>query len=146
MSSEPHAATDAIETDRPQFADVRGALLSTQAVLGRKWVPLIVYHLLRDGPMGFSALGDRIGGISAKMLSESLDALEETGLVDREVVSDRPTRVCYALTDRGAALEPLIAAMIDWGRSVETPPADVEGDPPTRGDARHSSGPPEPGR
>ena len=121
MSSQPRDATEASDVDLPLFTDARETLLSAQAVVGRKWVPLIVYHLLSDGPMGFSALRDRIGGISAKMLSESLDDLEAAEVVDREVLSDRPIRVSYELTERGAALEPVIAAMLDWGAEFEAP-------------------------
>lgn len=136
MSSQPRDAIDASDVDLPLFTDARETLLSAQAVVGRKWVPLIVYHLLADGPMGFSALRDRIGGVSSKMLSESLDDLEAAGLVQREVLSDRPIRVSYELTERGAALEPVIAAMVDWGAAFDEP----------TDDARPSSPASEPGR
>jgi DNA-binding HxlR family transcriptional regulator len=86
-----------------------------QEFVGRKWHPVIVYHLLDDGPQGFSSLKKRIDGISSKMLSESLDALEAAGLVTRTVISDRPVRVEYGLTERGTALEPLLTAMVEWG-------------------------------
>ncbi|RXK52023.1 transcriptional regulator [Halorientalis pallida] len=86
-----------------------------QEFVGRKWQPIIVYHLLEEGPMGFSALKDGVDEISSKMLSESLDDLEAAGLVDRTLLSDRPVRVEYALTDRGQSLEPLITEMINWG-------------------------------
>lgn len=109
------------------FADVEGTLLDMQSMIGRKWILVIVYHLLCEGPLGFSALKDRIDGISSKMLSESLDAAEGAGLVEREVVSDRPVRVEYTLTDRGAALEGLIGEMAQWGTQYHPADADGEG-------------------
>lgn len=119
MSSEPDGAAGrsgtARESSEPLFTDVEATLLAMQDVVGRKWQPIIVYHLLADGPLGFSALKDSVDGISSKMLSESLGELETAGLVDRTLLSDRPVRVEYELTERGAALEPLVTAMLEWG-------------------------------
>ena len=61
------------------------------AVLGRKWHPVIVYHLLEEQPLRFSELEDRMHTVSGKVLSESLEDLEEKGLVDRMVADDRPS-------------------------------------------------------
>jgi DNA-binding HxlR family transcriptional regulator len=49
------------------------------------------------------------------MLSESLSALEESGLVSRELLDDQPVRVEYTLTDRGRALDGIITEMMAWG-------------------------------
>ena len=76
---------------------------------------MIVYHLLDEGPLGFSALKDRVDGVSSKMLSESLETLETRGIVSRELLSERPVRVEYALTERGTALEDVVTAMVAWG-------------------------------
>jgi DNA-binding HxlR family transcriptional regulator len=112
MSSEPQGGAD---REVPLFTDPGDVLLSMQVVVGRKWQPVIVYHLLEAGPLGFSALKDRIDGISSKMLSESLDDLEAAGLVAREVVSDKPVRVEYTLTEDGESLEGLVREMVSWG-------------------------------
>jgi len=97
------------------FADPTATLLDLQPVVGRKWHPVIVYHLLDEGPLGFSALKDRVDGVSSKMLSESLETLETRGIVTRELLSERPVRVEYALTERGTALEDVVTAMVAWG-------------------------------
>jgi len=99
----------------PLFTDVEGTLVSMQDIVGRKWHPIIVYHLLTDGPLGFSALKECANGISSKMLSDSLDDLESAGLVDRTILRDRPVRVEYELTEEGQTLEPLIMEMVRWG-------------------------------
>jgi DNA-binding HxlR family transcriptional regulator len=91
------------------------AITSTATLIGKKWHPVIVHRLLEHGPMGFNELKEDVDGISSKVLSDSLEDLEEKGLVDREVVSDRPFRVRYSLTDRGASLESVIDAMREWG-------------------------------
>jgi DNA-binding HxlR family transcriptional regulator len=92
-------------------------ITTTAGLIGRKWHPVIVHRLLDDGPMGFNALETAVDGISSKVLSDSLSDLEASGIVDRTVVSEKPVRVEYALTDRGADLEPVVVAMAEWGRT-----------------------------
>lgn len=92
------------------------AIACAADVLARKWHPVLVFRLLEDGPTGFADLESSIDGLSDTVLAESLTDLQERGIVDRRIVSDRPLRVEYALTDRGASLEPVIAAMDAWGR------------------------------
>jgi DNA-binding HxlR family transcriptional regulator len=83
----------------------------TAAVVGRKWHPVIVHRLLRDGPQGFADLVAAIPEVSKTVLSDALDDLRETGVVEREVVSEEPFRVEYRLTERGRSLEPVVTAM-----------------------------------
>lgn len=96
-------------------AHAQAPLISMTDLFGRKWCPVVLYRLLRDGPMGFSELKRDINGISGKMLTESLETLETGyGLVERSVVSDRPFRVTYEPTERGESLDPLLGEMLDW--------------------------------
>lgn len=88
---------------------------SAAAVLGRKWHPAIIYHLLEEEPLRFSDLNDRMHTISGKVLTDSLKDLEEKELVERKVSGDRPVQVEYHLTEYSEALEPVIDEMIDWG-------------------------------
>jgi DNA-binding HxlR family transcriptional regulator len=102
---------------------------TTASLIGKKWHPVIVHRLLDHGPVGFNDLKADVDGISSKVLSDNLSELEESGIVDREVVSDQPVRVNYSLTDRGADLEPVIEAMADWGQTHLTPPPEQESTP-----------------
>jgi DNA-binding HxlR family transcriptional regulator len=117
MSSEQQTlGTKRIEpTDTPLFVDAEAALHATRDVVGRKWHPVLLYYLLEEGPLGFSALKDRIDGISSKMLSEGLSDLEEAGLVTRELLDDQPVRVEYDISERGQTLGPVISEMVHWG-------------------------------
>ncbi|MFC7020636.1 MULTISPECIES: winged helix-turn-helix transcriptional regulator [Haloarcula] len=118
MSSETqtlHRAHASGRTRARTFVDTHDAFATAQAVVARKWHVRIVYRLLADGPMGFSALKRSLEGISSKMLAESLAALEDDDLVDRDLLSDRPVRVEYSPTERGAALEPVLTSMLEWG-------------------------------
>jgi DNA-binding HxlR family transcriptional regulator len=99
----------------PLFDNAEDILQDMQEIVGRKWHPILLYYLLTDGSMGFSELKNRVDGISSKMLSESLDDLEEAGLVARDLLNDKPVRVEYSLTEHGASLEPLVSEMVRWG-------------------------------
>ena len=110
MSSESPVRT----SDRAHFVDPETTFEGVRDLLGRKWHLRIVYYLLDDGPMGFSDLKGELSGVSSKMLSESLSSLQERELVVRDIVSDQPVRVTYSLTERGAALAPLVDDIIRW--------------------------------
>ncbi|UPV99420.1 helix-turn-helix transcriptional regulator [Halorussus gelatinilyticus] len=89
----------------------------TAHLLGKKWHPVILHRLLVHGPLGFNALKDDIESISSTVLSNSLEDLEDKALVNRKIVSEKPVRVQYSLTERGASLEPVIEAMDAWGET-----------------------------
>jgi len=102
-------------------------ITATATILGRKWHPVIVHRLLQEGPLGFNALKESVDGVSSKVLSDSLEDLEEQGLLVREIVSEKPFRVEYSLTERGRSLEPVIGAMREWGEDHLVAPAEDEG-------------------
>ena len=90
-------------------------ITTTATLIGKKWHPVIIHRLLENGPLGFNALKEEVDGISSKVLSDSLEDLEEKTLVDRAIVSEKPFRVQYSLTERGGSLAPVIYEMRDWG-------------------------------
>lgn len=85
-------------------------------IIGRKWYLVIIYELM-DRPLGFNELKKACGGISSKILSQSLSDLEGRGLVLREVKSTSPVRVSYSLTTQGADLQRVFAEIKSWGES-----------------------------
>ncbi len=87
-------------------------------VLGRvgdKWTVLVVGYL-SEGPMRFTELRRRIGGISQKMLTTTLRGLERDGFVTRTVFPSIPPRVDYALTPLGEELRIPVNALGEWAR------------------------------
>jgi DNA-binding HxlR family transcriptional regulator len=98
----------------PAASDQGDQVAAVVELTSRKWTRPIVEHLLDGGSMRYSELSEEIAGISDKMLSESLQDLEEYGLVRREVIETRPVKVEYSLTETGAALEEVIDAVADW--------------------------------
>jgi DNA-binding HxlR family transcriptional regulator len=99
-------------------------ITTTATLIGKKWHPVIVHRLLANGPLGFNALKEEVDGISSKVLSDSLEDLEEKDLLDRTIVSEKPFRVEYSLTERGESLEDVIDAMQEWGQSHLVPAED----------------------
>ena len=81
----------------------------TLETVASKWGALSL-AALRDGPIRFNALRRRVDGVSEKMLSQTLQALERDGLVLRTVRETIPPNVEYSLTPLGARVtEPLLA-------------------------------------
>lgn len=93
------------------------ALKSTAKILGRKWLPVIVYHLNDTEGLRFTELQERIGGITNKTLSDNLETLEDQGIIERTVEDDRPVNITYSVTSFGEQLVPLIEEMVEWGQA-----------------------------
>ena len=68
--------------------------------IGDKWSLLVLYTLSGSSVMRFNVLQKNIPDISQKMLTVTLRALEEDGLVKRVIYAEVPPRVEYSLTDR----------------------------------------------
>jgi DNA-binding HxlR family transcriptional regulator/DNA-binding response OmpR family regulator len=83
-------------------------------LISKKWHPVIIQTLLREGPQRFNELKGRLG-VSAKVLTDSLDDLVGNDLVDRHVLSESPKRVEYDLTRHGKDMQSVIVALADWG-------------------------------
>ncbi|UAK33057.1 helix-turn-helix transcriptional regulator [Nocardia asteroides] len=97
-------------------ADVYSAKCPTREVLDHiagKWTVLII-DALADGTLRYTDLRHRIGGISQKMLTQTLRQLEADGFVTRTVHPTVPPRVDYTLTELGHSLRTPIAALRDW--------------------------------
>lgn len=86
----------------------------TASLLGNKWRPLILRELL-EGTKRYNELTRNIAGVSAKVLTENLRALEDCGILVRTVYPEVPPRVEYSLTDKGWQLQPVIEAMRSFG-------------------------------
>lgn len=81
--------------------------------LSDKWVTLIL-SALSGGSRRYSDLARAIAGVSQKMLTQTLRGLERDGIVTRTVTPAVPVRVDYELTELGASLLPLMAAIKGW--------------------------------
>ena len=80
-----------------------------------KWTMLVLEVLEEHGTVRFTQLGRLVGGISQKMLTQTLRAMERDGLVVRTVHPVVPPKVEYRLTRKGRTFVPIVAAIKDWG-------------------------------
>ncbi|APD06995.1 putative HTH-type transcriptional regulator YybR [Flavobacteriaceae bacterium UJ101] len=86
----------------------------TMNLIGTKWKPLILFHLL-EGTLRSGVLQKKIPEISNKMFTQSVRELEKDGLINREIYPVTPPRVEYSLTKRGKSLENILRSMDQWG-------------------------------
>ena len=82
-------------------------------LIGGRWTVLIV-GALTDGTLRFSQLQRRIEGISQKMLTQTLRAMERDGLVIRTMTAEVPIRVEYRLSAAGLTLTEPLKALERW--------------------------------
>lgn len=101
---------------KPRHMHLPGDCKAISAVLARigdKWTVLVV-NLLGSGAKRFSEVRREVGGISQRMLTLTLRALERDGLVTRTVHPTNPPRVDYALTPLGLSLLEPVQALGAW--------------------------------
>lgn len=91
---------------------------TTLSLIGDKWKVLVLRDLM-EGTKRFGELQRSIGGVSQKVLTAQLRAMEADGLVHREVYAEVPPRVEYSLTDTGRSLKPVIDALGAWGADYQ---------------------------
>jgi DNA-binding HxlR family transcriptional regulator len=79
-----------------------------------KWAVLVLVALREDGETRFSALRRRVGGVSEKMLAQTLRVLEADGFLERRVVPTTPPQVSYLLTGPGEEVTEHLAGLVGW--------------------------------
>jgi DNA-binding HxlR family transcriptional regulator len=84
--------------------------------IGDKWTVLVIGALI-DGPLRFTQVRQRVGGVAPKVLTQTLRAMERDGLLTRTVYAQVPPRVDYALTELGISLAEPLAVLTDWAEA-----------------------------
>lgn len=92
---------------------------TTLTLIGDKWKVLILRDLM-PGTKRFGELKKSIGTVSQKVLTAQLRAMEESGLVHREVYAEVPPRVEYSLTELGKSLKPILDSLRAWGEAYKS--------------------------
>lgn len=106
---------------RARLADpLRGQLFAAQCPsrdvlkhVTSRWGVLVLFALM-DGTHRFSDLRRKIGGVSEKMLAQTLQALESDGFVARISYPVVPPHVEYSLTPLGEQIGQRVTALADW--------------------------------
>lgn len=87
---------------------------TTVGMIGNNWKILIMRDVL-TGPKRFGELRKSLEGISQKVLTDNLRAMEEDGILIRTVYPEVPPRVEYKLSELGESMRPIINEMEKWG-------------------------------
>ena len=98
-----------------QAKTVHCPLEATLDVIAGRWRVLILRELFRAGTIRFGELHRALPGISQRVLTQELRSLEAAGILNRKIYAEVPPKVEYRLTDNGKTLDPVLAAMSDWG-------------------------------
>ncbi|NJC42117.1 DNA-binding HxlR family transcriptional regulator [Brevundimonas alba] len=89
-------------------------------VIGRvadKWTMILLEVLEEHGELRFTRIGELAGGISQKMLTQTLRQMERDGLVIRTVHPVIPPKVEYRLTDMGHSLSEAFCGVWSWAET-----------------------------
>ena len=87
---------------------------TTVQLIGNKWKLLIMRNLLVR-PWRFNELHRSLTGISQKVLTDCLRAMETDGIIIRTAYPEVPPRVEYALSELGESMRPILGSMEQWG-------------------------------
>jgi DNA-binding HxlR family transcriptional regulator len=85
-------------------------------IIATKWTVVTIFALSK-GPLRHGELVELIGGVSRKVLTQTLRRLQDSGLVERRVFAEAPPGVEYSLTELGRSLEAPIAMLTEWARA-----------------------------
>ena len=103
-----------------QSGALKGNLLATQCPsrqilkdVTSRWGVLVLIAL-QTGTLRFAQLRRTVGGVSDRMLSQTLQTLEKDGFVSRAVYDVVPPHVEYSLTPMGHEVTELVRALADW--------------------------------
>ena len=117
MTAVPPARISHPETG--EVADPRVEALVNEAIgrVADKWTMLILEVLAEHGETRFTRVGELVGGISQKMLTQTLRQMERDGLVVRTVHPVIPPKVEYRLTDLGFTLAEAFCGVWTWAEA-----------------------------
>jgi DNA-binding HxlR family transcriptional regulator len=99
------------------------AIATALDYVGERWALLIVRELLL-GPKRFTDLQDGLPGAGPKVLAQRLRELGSAGILRRRTLPPPASSQVYELTDWGAQLDPIVAALGRWGAQAPEPRTD----------------------
>lgn len=103
-------------TNKVSCSNYRCEIEVTLEIISGKWKALLMWNLGNEGVIRFNEFRRLIPGITQKMLTQQLRALEEDGLINRKVYNQVPPMVEYSLTEEGQELIPILELMDGWGK------------------------------
>jgi DNA-binding HxlR family transcriptional regulator len=88
-------------------------------IIGKKFTMHILRNMILLKQNRFNQFLESIEGISTKTLSVRLREMEEEGLINRAVISNRPVQTEYSITEKGKTLEPVLELLAEFSMKYE---------------------------
>ena len=117
MADVPPARISSPHHDAPPDPRVEALVNEVIGRVADKWTMLILEVLAEHGEQRFTRVGELVGGISQKMLTQTLRLMERDGLLVRTVHPVIPPRVDYRLTDLGVTLAEAFCGVWTWAEA-----------------------------
>ncbi|MCP3988879.1 MAG: helix-turn-helix transcriptional regulator [Actinomycetia bacterium] len=108
---------------RKSFEHMNCPIAQSLEVVGEWWTPLILRDTVAFGTTRFDEIQKSLG-IAPTVLTSRLNALVETGLLERRQYNERPPRFEYLPTEAARDFEPVLEALHTWGRKWTTLPSE----------------------
>ena len=90
-------------------------------LIGDKWTLFLLREFFYTGnTQRFNKLLLSLKPISSRTLSLKLKKMEQSGIVKREIIMERPIKIKYSLTKKGKGLEKALKEMANWFRAFES--------------------------
>jgi len=90
-------------------------VITAYDLISNKWKLKILKYIKPDRPVRYGELLNYVDDITKKVLTDNLKSLEDDRLISRRVISEKPLRVEYSLTDIGLKLEPILKELYNFG-------------------------------
>ena len=90
-----------------------GCVKAATRILGDKWTPQLLRFFINEEAVRFCQIQDLVEGINPRTLSARLDALEQQGIIEKNMTNEK-NRCEYRLTQKGVELAPILRDMQAW--------------------------------
>lgn len=98
--------------------DQIGCVKAATKILGDKWTPQLLRFFVNETTVRFCQIEELVEGINPRTLSARLDHLEAEGIILKRAIGG-VSRCEYTLTEKGAALVPILKSMQAWSEQYE---------------------------
>lgn len=103
------------------FRDMACPIAQSLELVGEWWTPLILRDIVMGGATRFDDIQNNLG-IAPTVLTSRLGHLVDNGLLERRQYCERPPRFEYIPTEAAKDFEPVLLALLTWGKKWTTVP------------------------
>lgn len=105
--------------ENERFLEYDCPFMTTLYFIGKRWKPAVLWKI-KDGNERFVQLKSVLPYISDKMLANTLNELEQDGILIKKTFNEVPLRTEYSLSEFGISLFPILEQMNNWGNATKS--------------------------